>query len=130
MRASRRRRVVSMALAIAFAGCAISPRRPYEPSPLRGPALEWMRDVLAAAPGEPSAGVVTASDGTQVPYDRFCLVGSALTRDRLRTYFTFVDDLKRMGGDYAALETDEQGRPLKLLVVCDGKRVVVTYLRW
>jgi hypothetical protein len=130
MRDPRRRRSVSVAVAVALAGCAIFPHGPYEPAPLRGPALQLMRDVIAAAAGAPSAGVVTASDGTKVPYDRFCLVGSEFAKDRLRTYFAFVDDLRRLGGDYAALETDDQGRPLKLLVDCDGKRVVVTYLRW
>lgn len=120
----------ALAAVAAFAACAMLPHGAYEPAPLRGPALQLMRDMLAASGGAPAAGVATASDGTRVPYDRYCLVGSEFAGDRLRSYFQFVDDLRRLGGDYAALESDAQGRPLKLLVDCDGKRVVVTYLRW
>lgn len=122
-------RVAACAAALA-AACVAPPAAAYEPAPLRGAALQLVRDVLAASPGEARSGFATVADGTRVPYDRYCLVGSEFANDRTRAYFTFVDDLRRLRGDYATLEEDAGGRPTKILVEADGARVVVTYLRW
>ncbi len=130
MNSPRRLRLVAIGMAALAAACAAPPEAAYEPQPLRGAALQLMRDMLAASPGEPRPGEATVADGTRVPYDRFCLVGSEFANDRTRSYFAFVDDLRRLRGDFATLEEDASGRPTKVLVEADGKRVVVTYLRW
>jgi hypothetical protein len=121
---------VSPCLALLFAACAVLPHGPYEPAPLRGPARQLMRDMLAASPSPAQPSVATAADGARVPYDRYCLIGSEFASDRTRAYFAFVDDLRRLGGDFAALEHDRDGRATKILVDVDGQRIVVTYLRW
>ncbi|MCA3007116.1 MAG: hypothetical protein INH34_01940 [Phycisphaerales bacterium] len=130
MNAPRRLRSVASAMAALAAACAAPPAAAYEPAPLRGAALQLVRDIVAASPGEPRPGDATVADGTRVPYDRFCLVGSEFANDRTRSYFAFVDDLRRLRGDFATLEEDASGRPTKVLVEADGKRVAITYLRW
>lgn len=124
------RRLTAAHLALLCAACGALPHGPYEPAPLRGAARQLMRDMLAAAPSPAQRGEVTAADGARVPYDRYCLVGSQFAGDRTRAYHAFVDDLQRLGGDFAALEHDRDGRPAKILVDVDGVRIVVTYLRW
>lgn len=117
-------------MAALAAACAAPPAAAYEPAPLRGAALQLVRDIVAASPGEPRPGDATVADGTRVPYDRFCLVGSEFAGDRTSSFFTFVDDLRRLRGDFATLEEARDGRATKILVDVEGKRVVVTYLRW
>lgn len=119
-----------MCVAVVAAACLAPPESAYEPEPLRGAALQFMRDMLAASAGESRPGFATVADGARVPYDRYCLVGGEFASDRTRAYFAFVDDLRRLRGDFATLEEDASGRPTKVLVEADGKRVVVTYLRW
>ncbi|MFN6144763.1 MAG: hypothetical protein ACK5AL_00220 [Planctomycetota bacterium] len=119
-----------MCVAVVAAACLAPPESAYEPEPLRGAALQFMRDMLAASAGESRPGFATVADGARVPYDRYCLVGGEFASDRTRSYFAFVDDLRRLRGDFATLEEDASGRPTKVLVEADGKRVVVTYLRW
>lgn len=124
------RRLTAAHLALVCAACGGLPHGPYEPVPLRGAARQLMRDMMAASPSPAEAGEAATADGARVPYDRYCLVGSEFAGDRMRTYFAFVDDLGRLGGDVAALERDRDGRATKILVVVDGQRVVVTYMRW
>lgn len=119
-----------LGVAALLVACATSPRGPYEPAPLRGAARALMLEALASAQSPPRPDTVTVSDGTRVPYDRHCIVGSALADDRAGSYHAFVEDLRARGGDFATLEQERDGRPAKILVDVDGQRVVVTYLRW
>lgn len=121
---------MAVGFVVLIAACAASPRGRYEPVPLRGDARQRMLDVLAAGQMPARPDTVTVSDGTRVPYDRHCVVGSEFAGDRARSFFTFVDELRRCGGDFAALEHDRDGRVTKILVDVDGQRIVVTYLRW
>ena len=86
-------------------------------------------------PGGPSQlhgspGTVTLASGEQLPYDRYCLVGSQLAADRGRSFETFVEALRAEGGEFQTIESRAEGKPSKILVVLDGKRIVVSVQQW
>ncbi len=125
----------------ALSACAATPAGGASPScpppPLTGEALEFVRAEIARfdGPNGPdklflTGGQGTASDGRKVDYDRWLNVGSYLLEDRGRAFDAFVDGIAQRGGSYFALYMRSDDRPGRILLVADGKRVMVSVQEW
>jgi hypothetical protein len=79
---------------------------------------------------EHAPGTVAIANGERVPYDRYLLVGSELGQDRGTAYAAFLREIVERGGTYRVLEQRQDGSPIKVLMVVDDVRVVVSVLRW
>ena len=121
-----------------IAACAgAPPTAPGDPEPLAGAAAERVRAQIAAFDGPDgpsqlhgSPGTVTTSGGETLPYDRYLLVGSQLSADRGRSFDTFVEALRVDGAEFQTIEVRQDGKPAKIMVVLDGKRIVVSVQQW
>lgn len=126
-------------LAVVLCACAApspsigGPVEKDPPPPLTGAA----RDLVFAALREDTGSLPerrpdadTASNGQRVPYDHYLLRGSSLQKDRVRVFDEFVDELVAKGGRYYALHLRKDGRPGKVLVVVDDRRVIVSRQEW
>ncbi len=107
------------------------------PPALQGEALDFVRARIAAFDGKdgPASMHVTggsdwATGGVRVEYDRYLIVGSQLQADRGREFDAFVDGIAQRGGCYFPLYLRSDQRPGKILVLVDGKRVMVSVLQW
>ena len=103
------------------------------PPPLTGAARELVLAALCEATGSlpaKSPDSAYAANGQRVPYDHYLLRGSSLQKDRVREYDAFVDALVEKGGQYYALFLRQDGRPGKVLVVVDDRRVIVSRQEW
>lgn len=103
------------------------------PPPLTGAARDLVLAALCEGTGSlpaKSPDSDYASNGQRVPYDNYLLRGSSLQKDRVRMYDEFVDELVAKGGQYYALHLRQDGRPGKVLVVLDDRRVIVSRQEW
>jgi hypothetical protein len=125
----------------ALSSCATSsvggPSPNCPPPPLSGAALEFVRAEIAKfdGPDGPDKLFVTggyghAADGRKIAYDRWLNVGSLLLGDRGRAFDAFVEGIAQRGGSYFPLYMRSDNKPGKILVVADGKRVMVSVQEW
>ena len=103
------------------------------PPPLTGAARDLVLAALCEDTGSlpaKSPDSAYASNGQRIPYDNYLLRGSSLQKDRVRMYDEFVDELVEKGGQYYALHLRQDGRPGKVLVVLDDRRVIISRQEW
>lgn len=126
-------------LSLLLCACATPPTAPGgpvekdPPPPLTGAARDLVLAALCEGTGSlpaKSPDSAYASNGQRIPYDNYLLRGSSLQKDRVRMYDEFVDELVAKGGQYYALHLRQDGRPGKVLVVVDDRRVIVSRQEW
>ena len=100
------------------------------PTPLAGAAQEYMRLVIAEHARGPLEAGTTATMKGEVAYDGWISVGSTFAPDRGASFDAFLRNLRSRGGAYEVLEETQSGAPTRVLVVCEGKRLVVGRLQW
>lgn len=126
-------------LPLLLCACAASPDRlggpaeTFPPPPLAGAAREFVLAALRETTGslpERTPGEAVAADGRRLPYDHCLVRGMIGERDRQRVFDAFVDELVAKGGQYYALHLRSDGRPGSVVVVAEGRRVVVSTVDW